>query len=213
MWAQIIPGVYKVSPGGEDTIRMKLSNIPLLTRATHRLSTWKEREGCQEGYEAAKLLADGKLELPFLLLYSGVGTGKTHLAWAVGWEYLESGLSVYYYQVETLMDELRQSYSKREQDEIAYSYSALLNSLKECCLLILDDIGAHNQTDWAAAKLDEIVDHRYINHLATIATSNTLELSERILDRMTEGKVVRLKGSSYRKQRGSNDSGGQATTD
>jgi len=67
-------------------------------------------------------------------------------------------------------------------------------------LLILDDLGVEKGTEWAAAKLDAIVDYRYLEKLPMVITANTLELSERILDRMREGRIVRLRGQSYRKK-------------
>jgi len=44
------------------------------------------------------------------------------------------------------------------------------------------------------------VDYRYLEKLPMVITANTLELSERILDRMREGRIVRLRGQSYRKK-------------
>jgi DNA replication protein DnaC len=50
-------------------------------------------------------------------------------------------------------------------------------------------------------KLDQIVNYRYTYRLPTLITSNTLDLSPRIVSRCREGVVVILKGPDYRAQK------------
>lgn len=204
----IMPGVYEFDPTVPDddseklATLVQLSRIPPHTHYTHRFATWEDSSGISEGLDAAMAFVRGEIEPPFLLLYGLAGLGKTHLALATGWSYLAQLKSAVYYQVESLLDALREGYRIKQamapgeyhQD----SYDAVMNHAKKVSLLILDDLGVEKGTEWAVAKLDEIVDHRYINRLPLVVTANTLELPERILDRMREGRIVRLRGQSYR---------------
>jgi len=162
-----------------------------------------------------KVFASGKTEHHFLSLLGVPGTGKTHLTLAAAWDWLETGRgTVAYRQVEAFLDELRWGYAAHN----AYTQkqasglesvqvedpNVLINFVKICSLLVLDDLGAEKTTEWAGAKLDEIIDHRYVNGLPTIITSNLAmdQLLPRIADRLMEGKVFVLKASSYRRKGG-----------
>lgn len=83
-----------------------------------------------------------------------------------------------------------------ERDE--RSAEAIIRKCKTWALLVLDDLGLGDETEWAWGKLDTIVNHRYDYHLPTVITANTLEVSDRIRDRCRQGLVVRLTGESYR---------------
>jgi hypothetical protein len=70
-------------------------------------------------------------------------------------------------------------------------------------LLILDDLGTEKLTDWAAEKLDTLIDHRYIKGLPLVVTTNVpaAQLSPRIASRLQDrrlGRVVTLSGPDYR---------------
>jgi len=211
MWQELITGVYQGVPMTAEQLHaldvlVRISNLPLPTRATHRFSRWQHSDRTEQVFLEVKAF----LEQPkhhFLSLLGGVGCGKTHLALSLAWDWLETGKgSVLYYQVESLLDELRVGYREWERGDQVDPY-LLLEQAKNCHLLILDDLGAHKPTAWAEAKLDEIVDYRYINRRATVVTSNLslLMLPERISDRFAEGTVLVLEGKSYRRQKGSEE--------
>lgn len=205
---KIMPGVYEFDPNiaGDDSeklaILVSLSRMPPHTHYTHRFTMWDDSSGISEGLDAAMAFVRGEIAPPFLLLYGLAGLGKTHLALAIGWSYLAQLKSVVYYQVESLLDALREGYRIKQAlapgEFHPDSYDAVMNYAKRVSLLILDDLGVEKGTEWAVAKLDEIIDYRYINRLPIVVTANTLELPERILDRMREGRIVRLRGQSYR---------------
>lgn len=208
MWRQVMPGLYEGVPlSSADAeklgVRIKISNLPLVTRETHRFETWEHSGGTEEAYTAAQKFLDCPDPLPFLSLLGGVGLGKTHLSIAIAWRWLERGIgTVLYYQVENLLDELRWRYRDWRHDGESDPYE-LIDYAKNCSLCILDDLGAHKATEWAEAKLDEIIDARYINRRATIITSNLPinQWSARIADRAAEGVVMILDGKSRRKAR------------
>ena len=146
-----------------------------------------------------------KAEHHFLTLVGVVGLGKTHLALAIAWEWIETiGTQALYYQVEAFLEELR-----HRQDRWGNGSTegggphALLDFAKKVPLLILDDLGVENKTQWTVAKLDELVDYRYVNQLDTVFTTNKAseELPDRIADRMWEGRIVALEGESYRRKK------------
>ena len=82
-----------------------------------------------------------------------------------------------------------------------------LTQMKTTGLLVLDDLGAEFQKEGGLVQafLDEIIDHRYGNELATAITSNLTaddlktHLSARIVDRLREwGTVFECPGESLR---------------
>ncbi|MGQ9545959.1 MAG: ATP-binding protein [Dehalococcoidia bacterium] len=218
-WKQIIPGVFYGTPdqanegeavnqrqkGEEAELRVRLSNIPPETLTTHRLWTW-EHKANEPWWPKIEAYAHGDYEHPFLTLLGTPGTGKTHIAFAIAWEWLKRGAGVLYYQVEDLLDALRHGYTLWEKGATD-SYDRILEFTRHANLLILDDLGAHNETEWAVVKLDQIVDYRYVHKQPLIATTNMAlnRLPARIGDRLTEGLLIHLTGESYRKNKKSTD--------
>lgn len=205
-WRQIIPGVFEGIPGEEQEeteleTYIRMSNIPLHTMKTHRLETWQHR-GKESWWPKIKQYTEGSYDHPFLTFLGTVGTGKTHISLSIAWEWLERGKTVLYYQVESLLDALRRGYRSWERGD-PDGYQSILAFTQNTALLILDDLGAQQETEWSASKLDQIIDYRYINKRPLIVTANlALDiLPSRIVDRLREGMLIHLKGESFRKQK------------
>lgn len=142
-----------------------------------------------------------------LTLLGGVGTGKSHLAYAIGnalmpWGYRVMGIDVY-----ELIDLVKErAFGKKDGTSEREAIKAFVANLD---LLILDEVGAQLGTDWERLALFKIINERYKQQLPTILISNLdrdgLEqyLGERIIDRMAEGggATLTLDWPSYR-QRG-----------
>ena len=207
VWDLIVPGVYELKPGARLTDeqidgRITLSHLPRTTQKSHRFSSWKHRAELSTAWDYCYQFTSGIPTKPFLTLSGIPGTGKTHLALAIAWTWLETGKGlVSYYQVETLLDALRRGYDK-EKRKPNEDTDTILNYISSCSLAVLDDLGAESTTEWAWKKLDEIVDARYINKLATVITTNGSpgQLSPRIADRLFEGEIIILDSDSYRRR-------------
>ena len=165
--------------------------------------TFREVPGApsvREAYVAARRFAqtlDG-----WLVLYGAKGVGKSHLAAAVS-NYQESRpeeerLLTLFFVVPALLDLLRSGYR-------AGDYAELLELCLACELLILDDLGAEQETDWAAEKLFVILNHRYQTELPTLIVTNCrlTDLDARLYDRLSEDGFVKRVGviaPSYRQR-------------
>jgi DNA replication protein DnaC len=180
-----------------------LSGLPADTQGRHRFKTFIASQQLTEVFKYAQDFVAGNVKHPFLTITGQPGTGKTHLAVAIAWEWLESRRgTAAYWQVETLLDALRSGYEHKQGENGCEAYS-ILHFVKNCTLLVLDDLGAEKGTEWSAAKLDEVIDHRYINRLATVVTLNVQPeiLPPRLTDRLYEGTVFVLDVPSFRRRR------------
>lgn len=103
------------------------------------------------------------------LLFSGsVGSGKTFLAAAIANVLIEQQTKLLFLVVPDLLDELRATFdSKSETSEFD-----LLDIARTIPVLILDDLGAHNYTDWTRNRLYSILNYRTNEQLPTIITTN-----------------------------------------
>jgi len=177
------------------------AGLPPLTRETKRFHTWEDRGiySVSCAYYAAKDMARGNLSRGnFLVLAGPTGTGKTHLAMAIAWEWFDDGFNVLFSRADGLLDWLREGYGNG-------TYHKRFESIRRRHLLILDDLGTEQAKDWAGEKLDRIVDWRYINRLPLVVTTNVLseDLAERVASRLADKScsvVIAIDAEDYRTQ-------------
>ncbi len=124
----------------------------------------------------------------WLLLLGRFGCGKTHLAAAIANKAVSLGIETLFLTVPDLLDWLRFSYS----DDSSTSFEERFEHIRDVPLLVLDDFGTQNATAWAQEKLFQILNYRYINHLATVITSNNPlnSFEGRIRSRLMDPELV-----------------------
>lgn len=144
--------------------------------------------------------AEVKTQGQGLLLWGGVGTGKTFAAACIANALTEQDVPVLMTNFSKILNSLSGMFS---DDKNRY-----LASFKEFDLLIIDDLGIERNSEYAQKQVYNIVDSRYLSRLPFIITTN-LTLSElkkpkdtahaRIYDRILERCApVLFNGRNYR---------------
>ncbi|GAB4546718.1 MAG: hypothetical protein OHK0023_06780 [Anaerolineae bacterium] len=120
----------------------------------------------------------------WLLFEGSYGTGKTHLAAAVGNFQLEQRMPVLFITAPDLLDHLRSTYAPSAE----ISYDEMFENIRRARLLILDDLGAESPTAWATEKLYQLFNDRHRMRLPTIITTNrdVTSLEPRIRSRLLD---------------------------
>lgn len=144
-----------------------------------------------------------------LYLYSKTkGSGKTRLACSIGNALIQvHGERVKFVKTLDLLSVIKDTYKK----DSGVSEKEVLDGIKSCRVLILDDIGAENPTGWANEKFLSLLDYRISNKLVTLFTSNVymdkLKLDERVVDRICKLAIdVHLPEESVRRMESKRES-------
>jgi len=137
------------------------------------------------------------------VLYIGPpGTGKTHLAQAVGYEAIKAGFNVIYRSIFDIVRDFMRAENLDRQD-------SCLNRYLKPELLIIDDMGLKQLPKTAGEYLFEVIMRRY-ELRSTIMTSNRpiedwgkligdVPTAGAILDRLLQhADIIPFKGKSYR---------------
>ena len=108
---------------------------------------------------------------PSLLFYGGTGLGKTHLSLAIANAAIEKGFGVVYGSVQSFTSSFEKERFDREDEQ------STAGSMKDCDLLILDDLGAESESKYINAALYDVINTRMMADRPTIISSN-LNLKE-----------------------------------
>lgn len=134
-----------------------------------------------------RAVAEGREWCAFL--HGSTGNGKTHLAVAA----LHERGAGQFWKAPEFLAWLRQLLSKGiEAGYGSEQVEMVLEEYHRPFLLVLDDLGTENQTDWAAEQLYRLLDERYEERAPTIITSNVAfeHVDARIRSRFREGYVA-----------------------
>lgn len=156
-------------------------------------------KGTEKALTAFKSMAEGNWNRKLLLVYGGVGNGKTHLCEATAIRLYKRGLFCRVLTMDRMMSALKQCMDS----EPHISYEKLLSNYCYADRLIIDDVEG---TNFEFEQLEKIVRVRYRERLFTILTSNRdiTELPERIVSRFRDpdvGTVVLNEGDDYRRRK------------
>ena len=145
-----------------------------------------EKENLYKAFETCEEFS--RLQKGWLLLEGGYGCGKTHLAAAIANDAVDKGIPTLFITVPDLLDSLRFAYADPET-----TFEQRFDEIRRADLLILDDFGTQNATNWAQEKLFQIINYRYINKLATVITTNLMldEIEGRIRSRLQDNEFVK----------------------
>lgn len=139
-----------------------------------------------------------------LMLVGDKGVGKTHLSAAIVNKLAATSYSVLYFTAAAMLSKVKEKFD-----------SEVMELLKGVSLLVIDDLGKQQPTEWSVSTLFEIVNARYESCLPTVITSNygAEELAARLtpkddpitaealVDRLREMCVsVAICGESWRRK-------------
>ena len=122
------------------------------------------------------------------LVFNGTyGCGKTHLAAAIGNALADIGQPPLFISVSELLDHLRATFSPNSPTSLDRRFE----EIRTAPLLILDALGEQSPTPWAAEKLFQLLDFRYISKLPTVITTAKYleELDARIVSRLVDERL------------------------
>lgn len=150
--------------------------------------------GRKKNYEIAKEYADN---FPYhrargdgLYIEGTNGTGKTHLAAAIALQLIGEGIPVICKTSSDLLMDIKKSF-----DDSAVNEAQVLDIYKKVDLLIIDDLGKEQCSDWSMSTLYSILNDRYEDMKPTIITTNynneglTKALTPKGMD---NGKIVAI---------------------
>jgi len=203
---QFVHALLKSLDGSREAMarqkRMKAANFPIIkTLETYTFSAIQMPESLTtEALRDIRFL-EGKENLVF---YGNVGTGKTHLAIALGVVAIERGKAVQYFTLHELINTLVQAKSDGK-------YQKVMKRIMKNDLLILDEWGYLPLHHEGARLIYEVIS-RFYEQKSLILTTN-LEFSHwknflfdekltvAILDRIIHhSHLLIFNGASYRKE-------------
>lgn len=130
-----------------------------------------------------------------LLIHGQPGNGKTYLVSAIANALLEQYVSVVCASINAILSRIQTCYKDRNN----ITPETIINGLNEAHLLIIDDLGTEQHTDWSKSMIYSLIDARYRSGLPILITSN-LEINPEesngvlaeIYDRRTEDRIFEM---------------------
>lgn len=165
-FGQTIPCACKAREIEEKKMHALLERSNLKALRDKTFQTFFAHDYQQNAYNRARDFADHPEG--WLVLLGSFGTGKTHLAAAIGNRRLELGEPAVFVVAPDLLDHLRSTFSPASE----IPFDDLFESVRNAPLLILDDLGSQTTTPWAEEKLFQILNNRSMLKLPTVLTSN-----------------------------------------
>jgi DNA replication protein DnaC len=124
-----------------------------------------DHKNLQNAYNTALKFA--KKPKGWLVFTGPHGSGKTHLAAAIGNYRAATGDQVIFASTPEMLDELRATFNPNSTVRLDRRFE----EYKTAALLILDDLGTQTSTPWAREKLHQLLDFRYYSQSPTVMTT------------------------------------------
>lgn len=196
-FGKALPCPHRLAEMEAERIRAlrAMSNLEALARMTFDTFiperdglSLEKRRNLRLAYEQVKEFAENPQG--WLLIRGSYGCGKTHLAAAVANYRIERGQPALFVAVPDLLDYLRATFAPTSE----VTYSERFEMIRTTPLLILDDLGTENMTEWVQEKLFQIFNYRYNARLPTVITTNRdlEEIDLRLRSRMLDASLTRI---------------------
>ncbi|SDZ24277.1 phage DNA replication protein (predicted replicative helicase loader) [Tindallia californiensis] len=153
----------------------KLKRYSLMDSKFHgsTLTSWDEAIGSPKLKKTVNKYVENWLEMKEnnigLLIHGNPGIGKTYAAFAIANEIMQQYRAIVV-AVNTigLLARIRETFNRNDKE----AEIDIIRSLEKASLLILDDLGAEQKTNWSTAMLYQIIDARYRSGKPLILTTN-----------------------------------------
>lgn len=100
-----------------------------------------------------------------LYIHGGVGAGKTHAASAMARLFAEAGYDVAFTTAKGMLERVKATFDEGGTEAAVARYA-------KCDVLVLDDLGKEDATEWSVGTVFSVLDARYEDMRPTIVTSN-----------------------------------------
>lgn len=184
--SKLIKLYYKDSELEEAVKTNNFKNFNINLYPNHKLTDerYTPRKNIEDilEYITGEYLPNFKNNNTNVLFYGNSGTGKTFLSWCIAKELLDKGFLVVYKTADDLLRALKDIKFNNDSD--------LENLLINCDLLIIDDLGSEQITDFSSTELFTLINKKILkNKKMLISTNLSLPLiskrySERISSRI-----------------------------
>lgn len=184
--SKLIKLYYKDSDLEEAVKTNNFKNFNINLYPNHKLNDerYTPRKNIEDilEYITGEYLPNFKNSNTNLLFYGNSGTGKTFLSWCIAKELLDKGFLVVYKTSDDILRALKDIKFNNDTD--------LENLLINCDLLIIDDLGSEQITDFSSTELFTLINKKILkNKKMLISTNLSLPLiskrySERISSRI-----------------------------
>lgn len=149
---------------GESGIRKRF-----LSRTFENFNrTSRNQEAYTQAFEYAQHFDRYAKEGAGIYFEGTCGTGKTHLAAAIALSLLGKGVPVICKTSIDLLGDMKQAFDENSRSNTA----EILRAYKQADLLVIDDLGKEQPTEWSIQTLYNILNDRYEDMRPTIITTN-----------------------------------------
>ena len=160
---------FKSDRAGLPTAMLREMSFETIDLGGGKSATDEHKHFLNLAFHTAKdFVDDPENSTPWLYLQGDTGVGKTHIAIAIAGASIDKGVEVSYWSLPRFLDRLRQTYSTRNETD----FFALFDAARDAELLILDDFGMQQMTDWSLEKLYQLLAYRHDRRLRTVVAGH-----------------------------------------